>query len=195
MSVSSALSSFLLCCFYPSGGHRHGHRAGAYYYSSHPTSANTLYGYQEGPLAGRRMGRSSRPLSLQTVELKVRMCCSGCERVVKHALTRLRGVDSVEVDVEMEKVTVTGYVDRHRVLKEVRRAGKKAEFWPNPDLPLHFTSAKNYFHDEESYRRTYNYYRHGYNGDKHGHLPEPQRGADPVSNMFNDDDVNACSVM
>jgi len=194
MSVSSALSSFLLCCFYPSGGHR----AGAYYYSSHPTSANTLYGggYQEGPLGGRRMmGRRSRPLSLQTVELKVRMCCSGCERVVKHALTRLRGVDSVEVEVEMEKVTVTGYVDRHRVLKEVRRAGKKAEFWPNPDLPLHFTSAKNYFHDDDSYRRTYNYYRHGYNGDKHGHLPEPHRGADPVSNMFNDDDVNACSVM
>ncbi|CAN6308252.1 unnamed protein product [Urochloa humidicola] len=194
MSVSSALSSFLVCCFYPSGGHRHGHRAGAYYYSSHPTSSNTVY-YQEGPFAGRRMGRSSRPLSLQTVELKVRMCCSGCERVVKHALTKLRGVDTVEVDVEMEKVTVAGYVDRHRVLKEVRRAGKKAEFWPNPDLPLHFTTAKNYFHDEESYRRTYNYYRHGYNGDKHGNLPEPHRGADPVSNMFNDDDVNACSIM
>lgn len=66
MSVSSALSSFLLCCFYPSTG---GHRAGAYYYSSHPTSTtNTLY-YNEGglrPFAGRRMmGRSSRPLSLQ----------------------------------------------------------------------------------------------------------------------------------
>jgi copper chaperone CopZ len=131
----------------------------------------------------------------QTVELKVRMCCSGCERVVKHALTKLRGVDSVEVDVALEKVTVTGYVERHRVLKEVRRAGKKAEFWPNPGLPLHFTTAKNYFHDEESYRRSYNYYRHGYNGDKHGRLPEPQRGADPVANLFNDDDVNACSVM
>ncbi|WVZ55214.1 hypothetical protein U9M48_005906 [Paspalum notatum var. saurae] len=193
MSVSSSLSHFLLCCFYPSAGHRSGHRAGAYYYSSHPTSANTLH-YHEGPFAGRRMGRS-RPLSLQTVELKVRMCCSGCERVVKQAVTKLRGVDSVEVEVEMEKVTVTGYVDRHRVLKEVRRAGKKAEFWPNPDQPLHFTSAKDYFHDEESYRRTYNYYRHGYNGDKHGHLPEPHRGADPVSNMFNDDDVNACSIM
>jgi copper chaperone CopZ len=131
----------------------------------------------------------------QTVELKVRMCCSGCERVVKHALTNLRGVDSVEVDVALEKVTVTGYVERHRVLKEVRRAGKKAEFWTNPGLPLHFTTAKNYFHDEESYRRSYNYYRHGYNGDKHGRLPEPQRGADPVANLFNDDDVNACSVM
>jgi len=64
MSVSSSLSNFLLCCFYPSAGHRHGHRGGAYYYSSHPTSANTLY-YHEGPFAGRRMGRSSRPLSLQ----------------------------------------------------------------------------------------------------------------------------------
>ncbi|CAN1139174.1 Heavy metal-associated isoprenylated plant protein 30 [Linum perenne] len=33
----------------------------------------------------------SRPLSLQTVELKVRMCCSGCERVVKKSIYKLRG--------------------------------------------------------------------------------------------------------
>lgn len=195
MSVSSVLSSFLYGCFNPAGGRYHHHRAGAYYHSSHPTSADTLYYNQGGFAGGRRMGRSSRPLSLQTVELKVRMCCSGCARVVKHALTKLRGVDNVEVEVEMEKVTVTGYVERHRVLKEVRRAGKKAEFWPNPDQPLHFTTAKDYFHDQESFRPSYNYYRHGYNGDKHGHLPEPHRGSDPVSNMFNDDDVNACSVM
>ena len=191
MSVSSVLSSFLYGCFNPAGGRYHHHRAGAYYHSSHPTSADTMYYNQSGFAGGRRMGRSSRPLSLQTVELKVRMCCSGCARVVKHALTKLRGVDSVEVEVEMEKVTVTGYVERHRVLKEVRRAGKKAEFWPNPDQPLHFTTAKDYFHDQESFRPSYNYYRHGYNGDKHGHLPEPHRGSDPVSNMFNDDDVNA----
>ncbi|XP_008783756.2 heavy metal-associated isoprenylated plant protein 44-like [Phoenix dactylifera] len=136
-----------------------------------------------------------RPLSLQTVELKVRMCCTGCERVVKNALLKLRGVDSVEVELELEKVTVTGYVDRNKVLKEVRRSGKKAEFWPNPDLPLYFTSAANYFRDEESFRDTYNYRRHGYNGDKHGHVPVPRRGDDRVSNMFNDDDVNACHVM
>uniref|UniRef100_M8CJM6 HMA domain-containing protein n=1 Tax=Aegilops tauschii TaxID=37682 RepID=M8CJM6_AEGTA len=195
MSVSSVLSSFLYGCFNPAGGRYHHHRAGAYYHSSHPTSADTMYYNQSGFAGGRRMGRSSRPLSLQTVELKVRMCCSGCARVVKHALTKLRGVDSVEVEVEMEKVTVTGYVERHRVLKEVRRAGKKAEVWPNPDQPLHFTTAKDYFHDQESFRPSYNYYRHGYNGDKHGHLPEPHRGSDPVSNMFNDDDVNACSIM
>uniref|UniRef100_A0A7N0UJ12 HMA domain-containing protein n=1 Tax=Kalanchoe fedtschenkoi TaxID=63787 RepID=A0A7N0UJ12_KALFE len=33
-----------------------------------------------------------RPLSLQTIELKVRMCCEGCERVVKRAIFKLRGI-------------------------------------------------------------------------------------------------------
>ncbi|KMZ72678.1 Heavy metal transport/detoxification superfamily protein [Zostera marina] len=136
-----------------------------------------------------------RPLSLQTVELRVRMCCAGCERVVKNALLNLRGVDTVEIDLPLEKVTVTGYVDRNKVLKEVRRSGKKSEFWPNPGIPLYFTSEENYFRDRENYRETYNYWRHGYNGDRHGQVPVPQRGGDPVSNMFNDDDVHACHVM
>uniref|UniRef100_A0A1D1Y785 Copper transport protein ATOX1 n=1 Tax=Anthurium amnicola TaxID=1678845 RepID=A0A1D1Y785_9ARAE len=137
----------------------------------------------------------SRPLSLQVVELKVRMCCEGCERVVKNAILKLKGVDSVVVDLEMERVTVTGYVDRNKVLKAVRRSGKKAEFWPNPDVPRYFTTATNYFHDEDTFRESYNYWRHGYNGDKHGHIPVPQRGDDRVSNLFNDDDVHACSLM
>ncbi|XP_020260746.1 heavy metal-associated isoprenylated plant protein 30-like isoform X2 [Asparagus officinalis] len=123
------------------------------------------------------------------------MCCTGCERVVRNAIQKLRGVDSVEVELEKEKVTVTGYVDRNKVLKEVRRSGKKAEFWPNPDLPLYFTSKENYFRDEESFRDSYNYWRHGYNGDLHGHMHASHRGEDRVSNMFNDDDVNACSIM
>ncbi|XP_042391891.1 heavy metal-associated isoprenylated plant protein 30-like [Zingiber officinale] len=123
------------------------------------------------------------------------MCCAGCERVVKRALRKLRGVDSMEVEVEMEKVTVTGYVDRNKVLKEVRRSGKKAEFWPNPDRPLHFTTAEEYFRDEEAFRDNYNYRRHGYNGDRHGRLLAPLLGDEPASNLFNDDDVNACSIM
>lgn len=136
-----------------------------------------------------------RPLSLQTVELKVRMCCAGCERVVRNAVHKLRGIDSVEVNLPLEKVTVTGYVDRNKVLKAVRRSGKKAEFWPNPDIPLYFTSASNYFKDENDYRQSYNYWRHGYNGDRHGQIHVSHRGDDKVSNMFNDDNVNACSVM
>ncbi|PSS11273.1 Heavy metal-associated isoprenylated plant protein [Actinidia chinensis var. chinensis] len=138
-----------------------------------------------------------RPLSLQTVELKVRMCCTGCERVVKNAILKLRGVDSVEVDLEMEKVTVMGYVDRNKVLKAVRRAGKRAEFWPYPNPPLYFTSDNNYFKDlNNDYKESYNYWRHGYNvGDRHGTIPMTHRGDDKVSNMFNDDNVHACCLM
>ncbi|KAJ8560973.1 hypothetical protein K7X08_027163 [Anisodus acutangulus] len=114
-----------------------------------------------------------RPLSLQTVELKVRMCCPGCERVVKDSIQKLRGVDSIEVEVEMEKVTVVGYVDRKKVLKAVRRSGKRAEFWPYPNPPLYFTSSNNYFKDTATeYKESYNYWRHGYNAtDKHVVFP------------------------
>ncbi|KAK3010969.1 hypothetical protein RJ639_010849 [Escallonia herrerae] len=111
--------------------------------------------------------------------------------------TYVAGVDSVEVELELEKVTVIGYVDRNKVLKAVRRAGKRAEFWPYPNPPLYFTSTNNYFKDLTSeYKESYNYYRHGYNaGDKHGNIPVSHRGDDKVSNMFNDDNVNACCLM
>ncbi|KAK9050718.1 hypothetical protein SSX86_030312 [Deinandra increscens subsp. villosa] len=143
------------------------------------------------------MPKGRRPLSLQTIELQVRMCCTGCERVVRSAIYKLRGVDSVEVELQLEKVTVIGYVDRNKVLKAVRRAGKRAEFWPYPNPPLYFTSSSNYYKDTTNeYKESYNYYRHGYNiGDKHGIIHVSHRGDDKVSNMFNDDNVNACSVM
>ncbi|XP_027367326.1 heavy metal-associated isoprenylated plant protein 30-like [Abrus precatorius] len=144
-----------------------------------------------------KMPKKGRPLSLQTVELKVRMCCTGCERVVKNAIYKLKGIDSVEVDLKMERVTVGGYVDRNKVLKAVRRAGKRAEFWPYPNPPLYFTTADHYFKDTTSeFKQSYNYYRHGYNlPDRHGTFHVSHRGDDDVSNMFNDDNVNACSVM
>ena len=109
----------------------------------------------------------------------------------------LSGIDSVEVDLEMEKVTVVGYVDRNKVLKAVRRAGKRAEFWPYPNPPLYFTSANHYFKDTTSeFKESYNYYKHGYNlADRHGTIPVSHRGDDKVSNMFNDDNVNACCLM
>ncbi|KAF4404134.1 hypothetical protein G4B88_014590 [Cannabis sativa] len=112
------------------------------------------------------------------------MCCTGW-------------IDSVEVNLELERVTVVGYVDRNKVLKAVRRAGKRAEFWPYPDPPLYFTSTSDYFRDTTNeFKESYNYYKHGYNiGDKHGRIPVTQRGDDKVSNMFNDDNVNACSLM
>ncbi|WOK98954.1 hypothetical protein Cni_G07666 [Canna indica] len=188
-SFFSAICSF---CFGDLGNRSY--TRSTYYYHTSNSSSNAYHHIEDRHIVHSKKAKG-RTISLQTMELKVRMCCTGCERVVKHALLKLRGVDSVEVDLAMEKVTVTGYVDRNKVLKEVRRRGKKAEFWPNPDQPSYFTTEKNYFYDEETFRESYNYWRHGYNGDNHGHFPVPQRGDDRVSNMFNDDDVNACSVM
>ncbi|GFZ16359.1 heavy metal transport/detoxification superfamily protein [Actinidia rufa] len=138
---------------------------------------------KEQRIIGKRNHACSRfrtVFTLQTVELKVRMCCSGCERVVKNAIYKLKGIDSVEVDLEMEKVTVIGYIDRNKVLKAVRRAGKKAEFWPYPNPPLYFTSTGNYFKDlTNDYKESYNYWRHGYNvGERHGTMPATHRGDD-----------------
>ncbi|KAL1294435.1 hypothetical protein HN51_055216 [Arachis hypogaea] len=175
----SSISTFILRCFAYQDQHNHHH-------NNHHTFNNKNF----------KMPKA-RPISLQTVDLKVRMCCTGCERVVKNAIYKLRGIDSVEVDLEMERVTVTGYVERNKVLKAVRRAGKRAEFWPYPNPPLYFTTPTNYFKDTTTeFKQSYNYYRHGYNlGERHGTFPMSQRGDDQVSNFFNDDNVHACTLM
>ncbi|GAV75123.1 HMA domain-containing protein [Cephalotus follicularis] len=165
-----------------------------------PAIAHCFFHYQDNHKNVNNFNQNmpkGRPLALQTVELKVRMCCTGCERVVKNAIYKLKGIDSIDVDLELEKVTVIGYVDRNKVLKAVRRSGKRAEFWPYPNPPLYYTSANNYWKDTTNeFKESYNYYRHGYNvGDRHGNIPVSHRGDDKVSNMFNDDNVNACCLM
>ncbi|GMI96280.1 hypothetical protein HRI_003297400 [Hibiscus trionum] len=81
---------------------------------------------------------------------------------------------------------------------EVRRSGERAEFWLYTDVPLYFTSIGDYFRDTRNeFKESYNYYKHGYNlGHRHGSIPVSHRGDDNVSNMFNDDNVNAiCCLM
>ncbi|KAA8546850.1 hypothetical protein F0562_003279 [Nyssa sinensis] len=51
---------------------------------------------------------------LQTVDLKVRMDCDGCELKVKKVLSSLSGVKSVEINRKQQKVSVTGYVDQNK---------------------------------------------------------------------------------
>lgn len=41
----------------------------------------------------------------------------------------LTGIEKVEVEVNSQKVVVTGYVHRNKILKAVRRGGLKADFW------------------------------------------------------------------
>eukprot|EP01018_Ginkgo_biloba_P002138 Gb_00188 [translate_table: standard] len=60
----------------------------------------------------------------------VLMDCDGCERKVKNVVSSMSGVKSVDVNKKQQKVTVTGYVEPHKVLKKVKGTGKKAEIWP-----------------------------------------------------------------
>ncbi|KAL4614162.1 hypothetical protein ACB098_07G026300 [Castanea mollissima] len=68
---------------------------------------------------------------MEVVELKVRLHCKACEKSVRKALCRIKGVTCVEIDVVMSKITVLGYIDRKVVVKAVRRTGRRAELWPS----------------------------------------------------------------
>ncbi|CAN8235625.1 unnamed protein product [Cochlearia groenlandica] len=67
---------------------------------------------------------------MQTVYIKVKMDCDGCERRVKNAVTSMKGALSVEVNRKIHKVTVSGYVEPKKVLKRIKKTGKIAEIWP-----------------------------------------------------------------
>ncbi|KAG6714948.1 hypothetical protein I3842_05G226500 [Carya illinoinensis] len=67
---------------------------------------------------------------IQTVALKIRMDCEGCERKVKKVLYGVKGAKSVDVDMKQQKATVTGYVEAKKVLKAAQSTKKKVELWP-----------------------------------------------------------------
>jgi copper chaperone CopZ len=123
----------------------------------------------------------------QTVNIKVKMDCEGCERRVKSAVKSMRGVTSVAVNAKQSKCTVTGNVEPAKVLERVKATGKNAEMWPY--VPYALT--------------TYPYVGGAYDKKAPAGFVRsaPQAMADPGApelkymNMFNDDNVDACTVM
>jgi len=68
---------------------------------------------------------------LQTVEIKVKIDCEGCERRVRKAVEGMKGVKQVDIQRKAHKLTVVGYVEPAKVVSRVQhRTGKKAELWP-----------------------------------------------------------------
>lgn len=127
----------------------------------------------------------------QTVELRVRMDCEGCERKVRNALNSMKGVSSVEVERKQYKATVTGYVDANKVLKRVRQTGKKAELWPYKPYHLVYYPYTAQVYDKKApsgYVRnvdpTFPSYPHDGNN-----APET------YTTLFSDDNANACTIM
>lgn len=98
--------------------------------------------------------------------------------------------------MEKQKVTVRGYVERRRVLKVVRRSGRRAEFWAFPYHSEHHPYAAAYL-DESNFTSSHNYYRHGYNDPLHGYFPDLPYSTidDRITYHFSDENVHACSIM
>ncbi|KAL6635139.1 hypothetical protein ACP70R_027810 [Stipagrostis hirtigluma subsp. patula] len=128
---------------------------------------------------------------LQTVELRVRMDCERCEREVKKALSGMRGVQYVEVNRLLQKVTVTGCVDPHAVLRRAQSTGKRAEPWPQTAGYGTGVAAVAYYglgpahHDRWVNPAAMAYQRN----------VDAAVGAEHITNLFSDDNPNACSVM
>lgn len=66
---------------------------------------------------------------VQEVVLKVAMMCGGCEGAVRRVLTKMEGVQDVNIDLPSNKVVVKGDVQPQDVFETVAKTGKKTEFW------------------------------------------------------------------
>ncbi|CAK8533831.1 unnamed protein product [Lathyrus sativus] len=125
--------------------------------------------------------------AMQTVEIKVRMDCDGCERRVRNAVTSMKGVKSVEVNRKQSRVIVSGYVDPNKVLKRIKSTGKvRAQFWPYVEQHLvHYP----YAYGAYDRRAPSGFVRNVLQADPSNHQQEI------LVSLFNDDNVNACSIM
>lgn len=99
--------------------------------------------------------------------------------------------------MDRQKVTVTGYIEQRKVLKVVRRTGRKAEYWPFPYDSEYYPYASQYL-DESNHASSYNYFRHGFNENIHGYFPDQAYStvSDQTVHLFSDDNVHAyCTIM
>ncbi|KAG0449698.1 hypothetical protein HPP92_027130 [Vanilla planifolia] len=139
-------------------------------------------------LFGGNLGSKKKP-QLQTVELKVRMDCEGCEQKVKRVLSSMKGVKAVDVNLKLQKVTVVGYVEPDKVLKKARSTGKKVELWPY--VPYHLV-AQPYAAQAYDKKAPPGYVR---NVEDVAVASHGSRQEEQLASMFSDDNPNSCSVM
>ncbi|KAJ6692893.1 COPPER TRANSPORT PROTEIN ATOX1-RELATED [Salix purpurea] len=67
----------------------------------------------------RGSARHRKHQQLQTVQLKIRIDCEGCERKIRRSLEGMKGVNQVVIDRKANKVTVVGYVEPAKVISRV----------------------------------------------------------------------------
>ncbi|CAI8592534.1 unnamed protein product [Vicia faba] len=137
--------------------------------------------------------------------MRVHMDCPGCQNKVKNALQKMKGIDDIEIDMKLQKVTVNGYADQKKVLKRVRKTGVRAELWQLP----HTAESQNQYHQQHLVNgpvpnyasqpsSSYNYYKHGYDSSDPSFYHYPSQSSifgHQTGATFSDDNPHACSIM
>ncbi|KAL3653510.1 Heavy metal-associated isoprenylated plant protein 31 [Castilleja foliolosa] len=137
---------------------------------------------------------------MSMVEVRVpNLDCEGCAGKLRKALFKLKGVDEVEVDMDLQKITVSGYgLEEKKVLKAIKRAGKAAEPWPYPGYS-YFSSF--YKYPSHIINHYYDTSRNVAAPSVHSffHTPAVYSVAvasdEAVASLFSDDNPHACSIM
>ncbi|CAL5350300.1 hypothetical protein CsSME_00037489 [Camellia sinensis var. sinensis] len=132
--------------------------------------------------------RKGKRKVMQTVDVKVKMDCDGCERRVRNSVSSMKGVKTVDVNRKQSRVTVSGYVEPNKVLNKVKSTGKKAEFWPY--VPYNLVS---YPYAPQAYDKKA---PSGYVRNVVQAFPNnPNAPTDHLTTLFSDENPNACSIM
>ncbi|XP_004489516.1 copper transport protein ATX1-like [Cicer arietinum] len=82
-------------------------------------------------------------MASETVVLKVKMSCQGCAGAVNRVLEKMEGVESFDIDLKEQKVTVKGNVKPQEVFETVSKSGKKTEFWVDSENKTIETESEN----------------------------------------------------
>ncbi|KAI7850493.1 heavy metal-associated domain-containing protein [Circinella umbellata] len=54
----------------------------------------------------------------------VEMSCSGCSNAVNRALSRLEGIENIDISLEKQTVVVTTDLPREKILETIKKTGK-----------------------------------------------------------------------
>ncbi|XP_047954467.1 heavy metal-associated isoprenylated plant protein 26-like [Salvia hispanica] len=129
---------------------------------------------------------------LQTVEIKIKIDCEGCERKVRRSVEGMKGVTSIDISPKQNKLKVTGYVDPEKVVARVaHRTGKKAELWPY--IPYDEVDHP-YAHGVYDNKAPAGYVRYGSDAQT-SHLARASSIEVRYTTAFSDENPTACAIM
>lgn len=113
-------------------------------------------------------------------------------------MSLVSGVDGVEIDMRLQKVSVTGWADQNKMQKAIIKTGLRVEPWTmtyNPQLH----DFNHFYKQHKTFKLTANTSSHRKKGKiVHERTFDPQpliyEDADAFA-VFNDDNPSGCSIM